>query len=49
VGFPHDAGAGLLVVSGVTPDGLRLDMTGASGSTANIRKVGHVDLGNLDL
>ncbi len=40
---------GLLVVTGVSPDGLRLDLTSASVSTGNIRRVGSVDLETLDL
>lgn len=40
---------GLLVVSGVSTDGLRLDVVGASVSTSNVRKVGHVDMETLDL
>jgi hypothetical protein len=40
---------GLLVVTGVSTDGLRLNMTGASVSTGNIRRVGSIDLETLDL
>lgn len=40
---------GLLVVTGVSQDGLRLNVAGASVSTGNIRRVGSVDLESLDL
>ncbi len=46
----HEPTFGLLIVQGVSADGSRLTgVTGATVSTANVRRVGFVDLETLDL